>query len=102
MGIVNKNYLRAGLILFVVNGVFCAESVTAAEWQNDFKAKTGFSDFTPPPGNGKYQNNYEQKQWASGSSFNEDNRVRFSPVISKNPWKPVKSVRYKKTFASQR
>lgn len=102
MGIVNKNNLRAGLVLIVVNGIFCAASVSAAEWQSDFKAKSGFSDFTPPPSNEKYQNNYELKQWASGSSFNEDNKVRFSPVISKNPWKPVKAVRYKKTFASQR
>lgn len=102
MCIVNKNYLRAGLILIVVNGIVCTASVNATEWQNVFKERSGFSDFTPPPINTKYQNSYEQKQWASGSSFNEENKVRFSPVISKNPWKPVKAVRYKKTFASQR
>ena len=102
MGIVNKNYLRAGIILLVVNSVVCAPSINAAEWQDGFKSKLGFSDFTPPPSTAKYQNKNGEKQWASGSSFNEENKVRYSPVSSKNPWKPVKSVRYKKTFASQR
>ncbi|MDH5387127.1 MAG: hypothetical protein OEY06_01615 [Gammaproteobacteria bacterium] len=104
MGRVNKSYLRAGVILLVVNSAVCAPSINAAEWrgQDNIKSKLGFSDFIPPPGTDKYQNRNREKQWASGSSFNEENKVRYSPVSSKNPWKVVKSVNYKKNFASQR
>lgn len=102
MNRINKSYLKARVILLAVNCVVCAPSINAAEWQDGFKSKLGFSDFTPPPSSAKYQNKNGGKQWASGSSFNEENKVRYSPVSSKNPWKAVKSINYKKSFSSQR
>lgn len=102
MNIINNSYLRKGLILLVVNCALCAQSINATEWQDGIKSKLGFSDFTPPPPPPSSFTNYEDKKWTSGSSFNEENKVRYSPVTSKNPWKPVSSVRYKKSFASQR
>lgn len=104
MNIVNNRYLKHGLMLLIVNCSFGAQSINATEWQKDSKLKLGFSDFTPPSASGvaKYKNNFENGRWSSGSSFNEENKVRYSPVASKNPWKPVKSKRYKKTFSAQR
>jgi hypothetical protein len=102
MNIVNNSCLRKVLILLLVNSGLYIQSVNAAEWRDGFKSKSGFSEFSPPADTSVYRNNGDEKQWGSGRSFNEENKVRYSPVTSKNPWKAVKSSSYKKTFASQR
>ena len=104
MNIVTNNYLSKGLILLAVNCVLSVQSVNANdtnEWQNDYVSKSGFSEFSPPSASERYSSDIGSKQWASGSSFNEENRVRYTPSASKNPWKPVRSS-YKKTFGGKR
>lgn len=102
MNINDNNYLRKVIILLAVNCILYAQPINATEWQVGFESRSGFSDFTPPASFDKYQNNFNGKQWASGSSFDEENKVRYSAEAPKNPWKPVKLVHYKKTFSSQR
>jgi len=100
MNIVNSAYLRKSLIFLGISCAMYAASISANEWQGDFEPKPGFSEFTPPAYSSRKST--ERKEWASGSSFNQDNKVRYSPRTSKNPWKAVGSSRYKKTFGSKR
>ena len=76
--------------------------INASEWWDSAEAQSGFSGFAPPVDFSEYSDDKGKKQWRSGSSFNESNKVRYLPVTSKNPWKPVNSLHYKKTFGSRR
>ena len=102
MNMVNNGGLSKVFVLLAVNCVLHVQSVNANEWQDDYVSKPGFSEFSLPSGSTRYQNNIETRQWASGSSFNEENRIRYIPAVSKNPWKPVRSSFYKKTFGAKR
>ena len=105
MNIVNNSDLSKALILLAAYCALHVQPVYANdvnEWQNNYVSKSGFSEFSPPSRSARYQNNIEGKEWASGSSFNEDNRVRYTPATSKNPWKPIRSSSHKKTFGGKR
>lgn len=102
MNIVNNSRLSKVIILLLVNCGLYVQTINAEEWQAGFVTKSSFSDFSPPANVSEYQNNLVQKQWGNGRSFNEENKVRYSPVTTKNPWKPVKSSHQNKAFASQR
>ncbi|MCK5262974.1 MAG: hypothetical protein KAJ92_04775 [Gammaproteobacteria bacterium] len=101
MSMINSRGLGKGLILLVVNCVLPGQSVNANEWQEDYVPKSGFSDFSPPSVSSRYKDT-EDRRWASGSTFNAENRVRYTPKSSRNPWKPIKSSFSKKTFGSKR
>ena len=101
MSAVNNRCLKKWLILLAINSVLFAQAVNANEWRDTFETQSGFSDFSPPKSFSN-SNNDNQKEWASGRSFNQDNKVRYSPRTSKNPWKASSSSRYKKKFGSKR
>lgn len=94
-------YSRIGLIALSVGTAVFAQSINANEWRDSDDSRAGFSGFAPPS-NLSYRNDDDDKQWGSGRTFNEENKVRYSPKVSKNPWKPIKSSHYKKTFSGQR
>ncbi|MDH5611072.1 MAG: hypothetical protein OEY66_01265 [Gammaproteobacteria bacterium] len=102
MNIADNSYLNKILILLLVNSGLYLQPVSATEWKEDFVSKSSFSDFSPPSVDPDFRNSVGEKQWGSGRSFNEDNKVRYSPVTTKNPWKAVKSTYSKKTFSGQR
>ncbi|MDH5473892.1 MAG: hypothetical protein OEY87_08005 [Gammaproteobacteria bacterium] len=104
MNIINKRYSRPLLILVTVNCVLFTQTTKATEWWDSVESQSGFSEFAPPSSLSEYNinNNKGKTQWRSGSSFNDDNKVRYLPVTSKNPWKPVKTSHYKKSFSGQR
>lgn len=102
MNMVNNGGLNKVFVLLLVNCALHIQSVNAKEWQDNYVSKSGFSEFSLPLSSTRYQNNTEARQWGSGSSFNEENRVRYSPAVSKNPWKPVRSSFHKKSFGSKR
>ena len=74
----------------------------AAEWWDSTESQPGFSGFAPPVAFPEYSDDKDKKEWRSGSSFNVSNKVRYAPVTSRNPWKPVNSLHYKKSFGSRR
>jgi len=102
MNIVNGSCLSKVFVLLLVNGALCVGSANAAGWQESLETKSSFSEFSPPTSASEYRSNIEEKPWASGRTFNEENKVRYSPVTTKNPWKAVKSTYSKKSFSSQR
>jgi hypothetical protein len=104
-----NGYSSKGFTLLVIFGVLQVQSVNATEWWKSFEVQPGFSGFAPPTSfsghnNNKVNDKKINKEWRSGSSFNEVNKVRYAPttIKSRNPWKFVKSSHYKKTFNSQR
>ncbi len=102
MGLASYTYLRKIVLLLSINGFFYAQIINATEWQSGFEPRSGFSGYSSPSDFSRYRDNNEEKPWSNGKSFNDENRVRYSPAISKNPWKPVASPYYKKSFTSQR
>ena len=102
MSAVNNRCLKKWLILLAMNSALFTLSANANEWRDTYEAQTGFSDFSPPKSFSGSNNNDDQKEWASGRSFNQGNKVRYSPRVSKNPWKLTSSSHYKKTFGSKR
>ena len=90
------------LTLVAVNCLLYTQLIHATEWPDYSYPQTGFSEFAPPSTFHEYSDNDTKKQWRSGSSFNDANKVRYLPVTTKNPWKPVSSMHYKKSFSSQR
>lgn len=99
---VNNSYLRKCPMLLAVYCVLSVQAVNAAEWLDSYESKSGFSEFAPPSSFSGYRDDNDEKDWSSGRSFNQEYKVRYSPRVSKNPWKPVKSSSYKKTFGGQR
>ena len=102
MNTVNKFYTKKCLALLAINCVLFVTPVNATEWWDSSDQQTGFSGFAPPAEFNRYETQESSKKWRSGSSFNETDKVRYLPVTTKNPWKPVNSMHYKKTFGSQR
>lgn len=89
-------------VLLAVSSVFSAQLVSASEWRGDVEQQTGFSDFAPPKTFSGFQGSAGGKEWGNGTSFNVENKVRYSPSVSRNPWKPTNSLHYKKSFSSKR
>ena len=102
MNTINNIGLSKTLILLLVSCVFSVASVNANDWQEGYDSKLGFSEFSPPSGSAQFKKNLKGRQWVSGRSFNEQNKVRYSPRVSKNPWKPIRSSFHKKTFGGKR
>ena len=102
MDIINRSCLSKALVLLAVNCVLHTQSVVANEWRGDYVSKPGFSEFSPPADSGKYRDKSEDKQWASGSSFNTENRVRYTPRTSTNPWKAHRSSFTNTTITGKR
>lgn len=102
MDLASCTYLRKIVLLLSVNSFFYAQTINATEWQGDFEPRSDFAGYSSSSDHSRYRNNNEEKPWSNGKSFNDGNRVRYSPKISKNPWKPVASPYYKKSFGSQR
>lgn len=102
MGVVSHRYLRNIILLLSINGGLYAQSTVAVEWQGDFEPKSGYSGYTSTSDFSKYRNSDAEKPWSNGRSFNDENKVRYSAATSKNPWKPVNSPYYKKSFGDQR
>ena len=101
MNIMNDRTLQTCLTLIVVNCISYASHVSANEWWDGGDVQSGFSDFAPPTELHEERTKYN-KNWRSGSSFNQTNKVRYMPVTSRNPWKPVSKMHYKKSFGGQR
>jgi hypothetical protein len=102
MAVVSYTNLRKIVLLLSINGFFYAQTINANEWQSSFESKSSFSGYSSPSDHSQYRDNNEDKPWSNGKSFNDGNRVRYSAAISKNPWKPVSSPYYRKSFGSQR
>ena len=101
-------HLRTCSSVFIISSIVCASPVTAAEWWNTDGQQSGFSEFAPPVGfspysdSNPYDENKENKQWRSGSSFNEDSKVVYVPVTTKNPWKANNTSKFKQSFSGRR
>jgi len=102
MSVNNKNYISKNIIFLAIISVLYMPLANATEWKNSFEFQSGFSEFAPPAKLFYSSQKKEKKKWRSGSSFNEINKSRYVPVTSKNPWKVTGSMRYKKSFNSQR
>ncbi|MDH3343318.1 MAG: hypothetical protein OEM07_06315 [Gammaproteobacteria bacterium] len=103
MNMVKSRQLGKCLVLLAVNCVLYSHAVNANDWQADKAFKPGFSEFSPPSsGSTKFRNKYDSREWESGRSFNEENKVRYAPSASKNPWKPLRTSFSKKTFGGKR
>jgi len=103
MKIVNHINTKHLLTLLATCSALYVHQLNAAEWYENFESQAGFSEFAPPSLLTNNQHNKSQKEWRSGSSFNETGKERYvPPAAAKNPWKPVKSFHYKKTFGSNR
>ena len=102
MNTINKTGLSKVHVLLLVSCVFSVTSVNANDWQEGYDSKLGFSEFSPPSGTLHFKKNIKDRQWVSGRSFNEQNKVRYSPRVSKNPWKPLRSSFRKETFGGKR
>lgn len=98
-----KRYMNSYLSILVVCTAVYTQPVSASEWWKSFEQQSGFSEFAPPSLYSENKHQRDDKQWRSGSSFNKQNKQRYAPVMTKkNPWKPVSSMHYKKSFSSQR
>ena len=102
MNIVNNSGLSKYFVFLAVTCAFHVQLVSANEWQDDYISKSGFSGFNQSSASARYKDDIGNRQWASGSSFNEENRVRYRPATSRNPWKPVNHSFNKKTFGAKR
>lgn len=103
MSILNNNYSQHSTLILATISMLYVLPVSAADWWDNFESQTGFSEFAPPSSLSGHDHDDDHRRWQSGSSFNESNKVRHLPVSRiKNPWKPLRNSRYKKSFSSQR
>lgn len=103
MNLTGLYYLKVNCSLLIVTGILCSSSVNATEWWDGTEPQSSFSEFAPPAPFSGESYSKKNKKWRSGSSFNETQKTRYVPVAaSRNPWKPVNSLHYKKSFSNQR
>lgn len=102
MNIGRNLHSKIYLTVLAVSSALYTHSINAAEWWDSVESQSGFSEFAPPVAFSEYGDNKDKKQWRSGRSFNDEDKARYLPVTSRNPWKPVGSQHYKKSFSSRR
>ena len=102
MSTINNSGLSKYFIFLTVSCVIQLQSVNANEWQGGHASQSGFPEFNQPSDFARHKSKAGNRQWASGSSFNEENRVRYRTVTSRNPWKPANYSFNKKTFGGKK